>query len=63
MLSPVPRIVITVTAVMDKKHLPLVKHVLFGIQSSDLIKKCTFLLPERKELKNRKTFKIRDWTT
>lgn len=33
MQSPVPRTVITVTAIMDKKHLPLVKHVLFGIRS------------------------------
>lgn len=31
--------VITVTAAEDKKHLPLVKHVLLDIQSSELIKK------------------------
>lgn len=57
MLSPVLRIVITVTAVMDKKHLPLVKHVLFGMQFSELIEKLSLvrslLLPERKELKNK----------
>lgn len=44
MLSPVPRIVITVTTVMDKKHLPLVKHVLFGIQFSELIKKLLLVI-------------------
>ena len=32
MLSLIPMIVITFTTVMDKKHLPLVQHVLFSIQ-------------------------------